>query len=1053
MRRLALVIFLSNQACLLIAQNIPDHILFDHLPVPGTIHSVLTEDITTDEYGMMWIAKDALYRYDGHDFKKYNFIANDSTVFNSRETTVLYWDQQAHRLLVGTRNFGVVQYNYVTDQLDRLATKGGVPAITDIAATAEGILVTSKASGIFRLENDTLVRATLPGDIVSPAQIIAGKKSTWIAAQNEIIVIRHGGPVERIRFEDMDTFANTPVRANCMTFDHLGRLWVGTERDGVAVVDTSMRKVIRKFLPTQEPFFSPIVQIVRDAGNLMWIGTKGSGLIICDPVDYQVRHIRSNDRAPRSLTGDHCSSIFLDATGIVWIGSSGDINKYDRQQIKFKLYNHNPFDDNSLSDDGVRNIYFDDEETIYVLTAGGFINVINRKTGKIERIRPVTIDSNAPSAPMCIVRYDKENMLVSTSNGLLRYHTKSKSLRFFEPLKHITPGSYMRQIIRHQDTFYMLLGGSVLRYTPLSGEIVTYGEESNIQSASALAVDDENRLWAGTRHGVAYSDPGQKKFNVITLGKDMARPDSALFMALSLQQIGNELWINSFNYGTYVIDLRQEPPAVVSHFTAQSGLGDNTIYASIPDARGNVWITHNSGLTCYDPQTRMFARFFVSEGLQNEEFNRLAFSLSPAGLIAVGGTSGLNVFDPEKIVISSRPQQIRLIDLTAFSLNSFDEQPLRASLLGEPNEVQVPHNFNSLRFSFQVPDYQTPARYEIHYKLEPFDKHWVKTSQLTTTVYANLLPGVYDFSVRAISHTGEETVAHVTVSVIPPYWKRWWFLVLSAIICSFLVYSVIYSRVQANKRETRRLESLLKFRTREIEQSREDLANLNRKKDLIFSILSHDLRSPLTTLKGFLGLLIDNSDALTKEELQKYATNICNSVTTSLDLIDNTLFWSLSQTGTIHCIPAQLSVSVLFDKIRDLYQLTAEKKRISIAFAEVNGMSVMADENMVHVVLRNLVSNAIKFTPELNSVIVDATRVDGMVSIRIKDHGVGMSQHEIDNIFTLDNPIVKKGTSSEKGTGLGLLLCKKFVELNKGKLQIESRLGEGSTFTVLLPAG
>jgi signal transduction histidine kinase len=205
-------------------------------------------------------------------------------------------------------------------------------------------------------------------------------------------------------------------------------------------------------------------------------------------------------------------------------------------------------------------------------------------------------------------------------------------------------------------------------------------------------------------------------------------------------------------------------------------------------------------------------------------------------------------------------------------------------------------------------------------------------------------------------------------------------------------------------------------------------------------------------LKGFLGLLIDQSDALSKEELQKYATNIRNSVTTSLDLIDNTLFWSLSQIGNIQCNPTRVALSPLFDKIRDLYQPTADKKHITVSFMSLNGLSVHADENMVYVLIRNLVSNAIKFTPEMNSISVDAIREGSHVLIKVKDHGIGMSQQEVDSIFALDNPMVKKGTSSEKGTGLGLLLCKKFVELNHGQLLIQSKPGEGSVFTVVLPA-
>jgi signal transduction histidine kinase/ligand-binding sensor domain-containing protein len=1050
--RLLLAVVLSVGSVPLTAQKLYENIHFEHIPVPGTIHSSLTEDITRDEYGMMWIAKDALYRYDGRDFRKYDLILNDSTGFSPREISILTWDSLSHRLLIGTRNFGVVQYSYETDKLTRLPSKDGTPIVSDIAQTTDGIIVTSMTSGIFMLVNDTLVKAELPPDIRWPSEIVKGNGVVWISCQNEIIALRDRQVVHRLKFDDLRAFSNRNVRASCMAFDNKGNLWVGTERDGIVVLDTASRKVVRKFQPNQPPFYNPIVKIAQDNESLVWIATKGDGLIIYNPSDNSHRQILSNDRTTGSISGDHCTSIFMDPSGTVWVGAAGDINKYDRQQIKFSHYSHNPYEVNTLSDDNIRNVYFDGPDIIYACTSGGFMNIIDRASGRIQRVKPNVSSGNSFVAPMCVVRFDDNNLLVATTAGLLRYHTPSRSFKYFEPLERMTRGNHMRQIIRHNDNFHMLVGGNLVTYKSDKKEIVNYGNDPAIGYGSALAVDDKGRLWAGVQTGVSYSDAAQKSFSLIPLGQDIARPDSSFFLALSLQQMGDEMWVNSFNNGVYVIDLRSNPPRLIDRITTRSGLADNTVYATIPDGLGNVWITHNSGLSRYELKTRKFVHFTVSEGLQGDEFNRLAFSVNSRGEIAVGGTNGINVFDPGKIKIASTPKQVRLVDLTAFALRRYDDEPIYASLLNGASEVRVPHDFNSLRFSFLVPDYQEPARFSIQHRLEPFDNDWVETNRLTTPVYSNLLPGTYDFSVKVAAFTGDEIVSSVRVYIRPPYWQTWWFLGLAAIVVSFLVYSIIYSRIQATKRETQRLEELLKSRTREIEQSREELQNLNRKKDLIFSILSHDLRSPLTTLKGFLSLLIDNSDALTKDELQKYATNIRNSVTTSLDLIDNTLFWSLSQTGNIHCSPGQVQVGLIFDKIRDLYHLTAEKKRLTITFGTVNGLAVYADENMVYVLLRNLVSNAIKFTPETNSIIVDAVRQGALVSIRIKDHGVGMTKQEIDNIFTLDNPIVKKGTSSEKGTGLGLLLCKKFVELNHGQLLIESKPGEGSSFTVLLPS-
>lgn len=248
-----------------------------------------------------------------------------------------------------------------------------------------------------------------------------------------------------------------------------------------------------------------------------------------------------------------------------------------------------------------------------------------------------------------------------------------------------------------------------------------------------------------------------------------------------------------------------------------------------------------------------------------------------------------------------------------------------------------------------------------------------------------------------------------------------------------------------------RLEELLSQRTQEIEKSREDLANLNHKKDLIFSILSHDLRSPLTTLKGFLSILIDDSDHLSKDEIRKHASSIRNSVTSSLDLIDNTLFWSLSQTGNITYTPTKFSLDEMLQKIGALYQLTADKKQIQFTVSIPEAVAVHGDENMIYVTLRNLVSNALKFTPEGKAVKIEAVKNHQFAQIKIRDEGVGMSPAYLEKLLTEDQPPLKKGTSNEKGTGLGLVLCKKFIYMNHGLMHITSTEGKGSEFIVSLP--
>src|SRR5690606_4117459 len=193
----------------------------------------------------------------------------------------------------------------------------------------------------------------------------------------------------------------------------------------------------------------------------------------------------------------------------------------------------------------------------------------------------------------------------------------------------------------------------------------------------------------------------------------------------------------------------------------------------------------------------------------------------------------------------------------------------------------------------------------------------------------------------------------------------------------------------------------------EIEKSREELQILNQKKDLIFSILSHDLRSPLTTLKGFLGYLIDHAHELSHSELKRHAINIRNSVTNSLDLIDNTLFWSLSQMGNIQYTPTNFSLCHLLEKLRGLYQLTADKKRIAFHIECAKNLVIHGDENMIYVTLRNIVSNALKFTSEGKSVKITCVPNGRFAHIEVVDEGIGMSEDYVQRILTSDQPMLK----------------------------------------------
>ncbi|HEY5826670.1 MAG TPA: two-component regulator propeller domain-containing protein, partial [Cyclobacteriaceae bacterium] len=924
----------------------------------------------------------------------------------------------------------------------RLPSQSGIPIISDIAQTDDGrVWISSFANGLFTLEGDTLKQKSNVDGILQPLAITTYKDDLWVGGYRSLFLLRHGIIQKSIPLHSLMPNWEEGVQISSLCYDR-GFLWIGTERSGVIQIDAVTLKVNHVFPTELAPFYSTIVRIVRDHEGLIWMVTRNNGIAIYDSKTGKIKHLFRDQSKPYSLSGELSSSILIDAQGIVWVGTNGALNKYDQHKIKFEHYYHRPEDPKSMSDDNVRGLYEDADHKLWIATSDGYINILNRSTGAIEKIKVNVPGINSLITPLSFCPFNNL-MLIGTSKGLLQFDPLKKKFSFFEPCKKDTFDKNIRQLLRDGNTIYVLRSGIVYAFDITDRTFQKVKTHEDAKRVASMFVDDNHRLWLGFFGGVAINDPNKKTSLAIKLEKESFRPDSSYFMVLSMQQKEKEIWINTFNSGIHVLTLNEASELnVKKRITIKNGLPDNTIYASLLDREGNMWLSTNNGLSKYNETKNLVIHFTEEDGIQGEEFNRFAFLKLQSGEMVFGGINGINIFHPDSIRVKTPANERtpQIIGASVFkNLPSDDSFEQYYPFTNSTKPLKLHYTENNLKFDFFVPDFRESARYEIFYRLEPLDANWSKQEGQNTAVYANLKPGHYTFLVKTLNGENQEQVTKASFTIAPAFWNTWWFLLLSIFVVGGLLFTIIKDRVAANLNKQRRLEELLRTRTHEIEKSREELENLNRKKDLIFSILSHDLRSPLTTLKGFLGMIIDNSDAISKEDLRKYSVSIRNSVTNSLDLIDNTLYWSLSQTGSIQCNPTRIALSPVFDKIKGLYQLTAEKKQIKFHIEEMNGMAVLADENMLYVLLRNLVSNAMKFTSEGKNITLNAVVNKQWVEIKIKDEGIGMTEEEISKIFMLDNPQVKRGTSSEKGTGLGLLLCKKFIEANNGKLKLTAK--------------
>lgn len=251
------------------------------------------------------------------------------------------------------------------------------------------------------------------------------------------------------------------------------------------------------------------------------------------------------------------------------------------------------------------------------------------------------------------------------------------------------------------------------------------------------------------------------------------------------------------------------------------------------------------------------------------------------------------------------------------------------------------------------------------------------------------------------------------------------------------------------------LEELVKTRTSKLKEGEKKLKALNATKDKFFSIIAHDLRNPFSTLISFSDLLVKRYEYLDKATIMTYLQNILKTSQKGFRLLENLLEWSKSQTGKINRQPQGIDLRNIVNENIDLFSSIANDKNIKLINNIASGINAYADTNMITTVFRNIISNSLKFTNTGGTVKVSAevnnTTTSPYIKIAVRDNGIGIEEENISRLFKIDENYSTPGTAHEKGSGLGLILCKEFIERNGGSIHVESEIGKGSNFIFTLP--
>ena len=379
-----------------------------------------------------------------------------------------------------------------------------------------------------------------------------------------------------------------------------------------------------------------------------------------------------------------------------------------------------------------------------------------------------------------------------------------------------------------------------------------------------------------------------------------------------------------------------------------------------------------------------------------------------------------------------------------------------------PQNLSLKYDNNFLTFSFIGISQRHNKKMRYQYKLEGLDKSWSALTLSSDASYGNLSSGTYIFKIKAINGEGywsKEFAYQFTIR--PPWWKTGWFRLILVVFILTSLFVFYRWRIASLKSQQRYLERVVKEKTakvvnqsielqginEELRHQKEALEVANATKDRFFSIIAHDLRSPFSGFLGLTEIMAEDLASLTLAEIQDLAQGMNKSATNLYHLLENLLQWSLMQQAAIPFNPKIIPLlATLDDSIAMMYE-SAKRKNIVLTYDIPDNIEVYADANSLQTIFRNLVSNAIKFTQRGGHVNV-LVRIEAgqKVVVAIKDSGIGMSSKMLNDLFRIDVKTNRVGTAGELSSGLGLFLCKDFVEKHGGEIWVESVEGTGSTF-------
>ena len=1008
------------------------------LVVAKELSNSRVQAIEEDATGQLWIATfRGLNRYDGHEYHQY-FCTEDSLGLPDNNVQGLLCDRQG-RLWVATVN-GVCRYTS-KDCFKR------IPMQTS-NRNARKLLMDSKGrifvyNGTEMLIYDELHNIFLPR--INRTMVGQSWGDFFIDAADDILI---AGP-ENLLIYSGDNFklrmeVKHPERAGYYYFDMLKNgLLLSSGNGTLMVFDTKARQVI----PLGEAIEGRLLaqgSVVQAAclleNNTILLSTSKNGLFELNLLTHTLRG-QGDAGFTVPVPDAYVTQIFQDSRKNIWLGTY-DKGLFADYYYKEKFGGSDSYLNRVIENSSVMAVAIDKQENLWISTMSKGVFVYHCNSQKAEQVviegLPAGETKNAVNHIFC----DRDGLLwLSTANIVMkcRYDGQRLSILGQWPVP-------MAMDFEQTDDGTVWVASSttyIFGFRADSGEPITK-QAFNVDYTfipSLLKLNDGQMLISAFYQNITRMDSQTGKLTQLEIPDMQKCIRRSVFIPTDMHQDkqGN-VWIGTVSNGLLRYNLQ------TNEMTRIAGLSCSDVASIEEGHQGNLWISTMKGLNRLDTKTGRITSLYKADGLAGDEFMDRASCQFSNGSLVFGGTDGITMFEPADI---DTLLQLPLI----FSDLKIHNQLIRPSadgpievMLDSCKEIRLKHSENSISISFTALDFGEYERVHYYYKLDGFDSEWIDAGSSHSASYANLPSGHYTFRVRTTDSASDEAVSDertVKVVVEPAPAYSWWawliYLVLGGLLASY-VYQNGRRLVKARRA------------ARQAQMEKEQEKRVNAMNMSFFANIAHEFRTPLTMIAGPVGQLSKSASLDTEE--RNLLSVAQRSIQRMFKLVNQLMDFNKLENDTLRLSVEQIDVVEAMNNICDTFEFNIKEKGLTLnRFGMEDELMAWTDGDKLEKIVSNLLSNALKFTPQGGHIDVSLDVADEMVKVTIADTGKGIPEEQKENIFKryyqLDN---QTKAIVNWGTGIGLYYSRRLAELHHGSLTAGNREeGTGAVFTFIYP--